>query len=173
MMEELISIASIAPVILSIIALITTSISFVKRAKAEAEFVLELSKKLKENVERHKAMLEGMDKGPIQLKVNANSVDLKDSSDAVGVVSDATAKFSISSNHLDELSAEIYHIYFSSVKGLGENKELPEYVKGALHGLTRSDKKHIVKALSQPSARGRMRYFDKVFKMASKAVASG
>lgn len=64
------------------------------------------------------------------------------------------------------------HIYFSGVKGRAENKEYPDYLKAALLNLDKPDKIYILKALNQPSLKGRMRYFDKVLKSAFDMAAS-
>lgn len=166
-MEELFSVFSIAPIVLSVIALLSALIAVARRARAEAKFVVKLSLELKANVDRQKALAEEMRKKVDQLRPFEQKIWIN--SDVEGASSDGV-KYSIKDPEAKGVADEIYHIYFSSVKGLGDNKELPLYVKDALHNLNKDDKRHIVKALSQPSARGRMRYFDKVFKLAFKAA---
>lgn len=164
-MDEVLSILSAAPIVLAVIAFITSLLGVRGRAKADAEFVNELSKSIshmKATIERQKAELEinraEMERVQAKIDSELKTVELKQGGDTIHRVS------------FESGSSGMYHIYFSGVKGRGENKELPSYVKEALHNLDKRDKKHIVKALNQPSVKGRMRYFDKVFKMASQLI---
>lgn len=164
-MDEVISILSAAPIVLAVVAFITSLLGVRGRAKADAEFVNELSKSishLNATIERQKAELENkkteIERVRAKIDPELKMVELKQGSDTTHHVS------------FKDGSSGMYHIYFSGVKGRGENKEFPSYVKEALHNLDKRDKKHIVKALNQPSVKGRMRYFDKVFKMASQLI---
>lgn len=159
-MEDVLLILSAAPIALSVVALLTSLLGVTRRARADSEFVNELSKsiaQLKESIAAQKSEIERVQS---QLYVEMKEVDARNRSQG-----------SVNKNILiKDNSSEMYHIYFSGVKGRGENKELPDYVKEALYKLDKRDKKHIVKALNQPSVKGRMRYFDKVFKMASQLI---
>jgi hypothetical protein len=135
-MEDIFAWASAAPILLSVVALITSILGVSRRAKAENEFVEELSKSI------------------AGYKVVTDKAEFADKKYAIG-----------------EEERYIYHLYFSGVKGRGENKELPVYVKQALYNLNKSDKRYIVKALNQPSVKGRMRYFDKVLKSAISIIS--
>ena len=159
-MEDVLLILSAAPIALSVVALLTSLLGVTRRARADSEFVNELSKsiaQLKESIAAQKSEIERVQS---QLYVEMKEVDARNRSQG-----SVNKSILIKGN-----SSEMYHIYFSGVKGRGENKELPDYVKEALYKLDKRDKKHIVKALNQPSVKGRMRYFDKVFKMASQLI---
>lgn len=67
-MEELFSVFSIAPIVLSVIALLSALIAVVRRVRAEAKFVVKLSLELKANVDRQKALAEEMRKKVDQLR---------------------------------------------------------------------------------------------------------
>ena len=168
-MEDVLLILSAAPIALSVVALLTSLLGVARRARADSEFVNELSKsiaQLKESIAAQKSEFERVQS---QLYVEMKEVDARNRSQ--GSVNKSISQGSVNKNILIKgNSSEMYHIYFSGVKGRGENKELPDYVKEALYKLDKRDKKHIVKALNQPSVKGRMRYFDKVFKMASQLI---
>ncbi|PYB84162.1 hypothetical protein [Pseudomonas soli] len=165
-MEEIIAIASAVPVLLSLTALITTVISFRERAKAENKFVDELSKIIAQmdavtHDQESKVAVRSPDKPNLTFAVN-----VRPRSGGFEAVTTEDPKYSVKAHDSSENLKHMYHLYFSGVKGRGENKELPDYVKKALANLDKRNRGHIVKALNQPSVKGRMRYFDKVLKMA-------
>lgn len=164
-MEELISIASAVPLVLSVAAFIASLVSVRGRARADREFVDELSKSISAMTD---AASDKNVEPEIKQEPQPRRVFVVNSKPAAGSESEPidAPKFSIQIPADSEHARYLYKIYFSGVKGRGENKELPDYVKKALENLDKRERKYIVKALKQPSIKGRMRYFDKVLKQA-------
>ncbi|KJK05336.1 hypothetical protein [Pseudomonas tussilaginis] len=166
-MEDFITLASIVPLVLSVVAFVSSLVSVRRRTRAESEFIGELSKviaTMHSKADRVGGDVTSSNNSPPESGRRVLHVNIASPREGGG--EDNGIKYSIAPPENPAPNRDMYHIYFTGVKGRGENKELPEYVKIALGNLDKRERVEIVKALNQPSVKGRMRYFDKVLKMA-------